>query len=65
MDVNLIGSNRWMAATLPFVCGLGPRKARALLQVRRVSCSGRARSRLRLHMTLNTSSESNSGRRRA
>lgn len=33
VDINLIGSNQWMAATLPFVCGLGPRKARALLQV--------------------------------
>lgn len=34
MDINLAASNPWMASTLQFVAGLGPRKARALVQVR-------------------------------
>lgn len=34
VDINLVASNQWMASTLPFVAGLGSRKARALLQVR-------------------------------
>ena len=33
VDINAAAGNPWMAATLPFVAGLGPRKARALLQV--------------------------------
>ena len=33
VDINLAASSQWQAATLPFVAGLGPRKARALLQV--------------------------------
>lgn len=34
VDINLAATNQWMASTLQFVAGLGPRKARALLQVR-------------------------------
>jgi hypothetical protein len=34
VDINLAASNPWMASTLQFVAGLGPRKARALVQVR-------------------------------
>ena len=39
VDINLAASNPWMASTLQFVAGLGPRKARALLQVRAWSVS--------------------------
>ena len=36
VDINQAASNQWMAPTLQFVAGLGPRKARALLQVRMI-----------------------------
>ena len=32
-DINAMATHAWMAAPLHFVCGLGPRKARALLAV--------------------------------
>jgi transcriptional accessory protein Tex/SPT6 len=35
VDINMAASNQWMAPPLQFVAGLGPRKARALLQVHR------------------------------
>ena len=31
-DINVMASNMWQSASLPFVAGLGPRKAQALLQ---------------------------------
>lgn len=31
-DINVMASETWQAASLPFVAGLGPRKAQALLQ---------------------------------
>lgn len=31
-DINVMASNMWQASSLPFVAGLGPRKAQSLLQ---------------------------------
>ena len=32
VDINIMASNSWQAASLPYVAGLGPRKAHSLLQ---------------------------------
>lgn len=32
-DINAMATHAWMAHPLQYVCGLGPRKARALLSV--------------------------------
>ena len=59
MDINLAASNPWMASTLQFVAGLGPRKARALVQVRAPGLLPRSVSPL-LHLRCVRSGQSTS-----
>ena len=51
-DINAMATHAWMAAPLPFVSGLGPRKARALLAVRLCCCDSHQCRKLSLLSSL-------------